>query len=123
VSAVILRLLYADAFQVPELPFRIFAATTKDGYRKPMPGMWFELERIFAKEGITIGSSCPSDVSDFPLIFSKDKSASYYVGDAAGRADDFASTDRKLALNVRVKFYTPEVRPRIQLMRGSRAPS
>jgi len=79
------------AAAVPELPFRIFAAIAKDGHRKPMPGMWFELERIFAKEGITI-----------------DKSASYYVGDAAGRADDFASTDRKFALNVGVKFYTPE---------------
>jgi len=52
-----------------------------------MPGMWFELERIFAEEGVTI-----------------DKGASYYVGDAAGRASDFASTDRKFALNVSVQF-------------------
>jgi len=79
------------AAAVPDLPFRIFAATAKDGYRKPMPGMWFELERIFADEGVTI-----------------DKNASYFVGDAAGRADDYASTDRKLALNIGVQFYTPE---------------
>jgi len=47
--------LIAAAVRVAELPFRIFAATARDGHRKPMPGMWFELERIFAQDGITIG--------------------------------------------------------------------
>ncbi|KAF9052748.1 polynucleotide kinase 3 phosphatase-domain-containing protein [Panaeolus papilionaceus] len=79
-----------------DIPFRIFAATLKDQYRKPMPGMWAELERIFKDEGITI-----------------DKSSSFFVGDAAGRQypgskGDFASTDRKWALNIEIKFYTPE---------------
>ena len=40
----------------------------------------------------------------------QDKKDSYFVGDAAGRADDFASTDRKFALNVGIQFYTPEVK-------------
>jgi histidinol phosphatase-like enzyme len=44
-------------------------------------------------------------------LLCQDKSTSYYVGDAAGRANDFASTDRKFALNVGVQFYTPEVSP------------
>ncbi len=79
-----------------------------------MPGMWFELERIFAQEGITIGrpyfvSPGLSEVN-FLLILVQDKKNSYFVGDAAGRADDFASTDRKFALNVGIQFYTPEVR-------------
>ncbi|KIL68653.1 hypothetical protein M378DRAFT_158497 [Amanita muscaria Koide BX008] len=84
------------AAALSELPFRLFAATAKDWYRKPMPGMWYELERIFRADGIEI-----------------DKTASFFVGDAAGRQftkkkADFASTDRKWALNIDVKFYTPE---------------
>jgi bifunctional polynucleotide phosphatase/kinase len=38
-----------------------------------------------------------------------DKKSSFFVGDAAGRPDDFASTDRKWAINVGLPFYTPEV--------------
>jgi histidinol phosphatase-like enzyme len=37
-----------------------------------------------------------------------DKSASFYVGDAAGRPGDFASTDKEWAQNVGIPFYTPE---------------
>ena len=40
-----------------------------------------------------------------------DKENSFFVGDAAGRAGDFASTDRKLAVNIGLPFYTPEVTP------------
>ncbi|KIO13120.1 hypothetical protein M404DRAFT_560335 [Pisolithus tinctorius Marx 270] len=79
------------AAALPDVPFRIFAACAKDGYRKPMPGMWYELERIFKEQGVEI-----------------DKASSFYVGDAAGRPDDFASTDRKWALNIGIPFYTPE---------------
>jgi bifunctional polynucleotide phosphatase/kinase len=43
------------------------------------------------------------------FILIEDKKDSYFVGDAAGRADDFASTDRKFALNAGIQFYTPEV--------------
>ncbi|KDR81406.1 hypothetical protein GALMADRAFT_239283 [Galerina marginata CBS 339.88] len=79
-----------------EVPFRIFAATGKDQYRKPMPGMWFEIERLFMEEGVHI-----------------DKSASFFVGDAAGRQypkakGDFSSTDRKWAQNIGLTFFTPE---------------
>lgn len=40
-----------------------------------------------------------------------DKKATFFVGDAAGRADDFASTDRKWAINIGIPFHTPEVSP------------
>ncbi|KAJ8483437.1 hypothetical protein ONZ45_g14602 [Pleurotus djamor] len=76
---------------LPDVPFRLFAATAKDGHRKPMPGMWTDLERIFAESNVTI-----------------DKDASFFVGDAAGRKGDFAGTDRKWAMNVGIKFLTPE---------------
>ncbi|KAJ8585213.1 PNK3P-domain-containing protein [Rhizopogon salebrosus TDB-379] len=76
---------------LPTVPFRLFAASAKDGFRKPMPGMWDELERIFAVDNVRI-----------------DRDASFFVGDAAGRAGDFASTDRKWAVNIGIPFYTPE---------------
>ncbi|KAM5535591.1 hypothetical protein V8D89_010758 [Ganoderma adspersum] len=79
------------AAALPEVPFHIFAATEKDGYRKPIPGMWYELERIFREQDVQI---------DLPN--------SFFVGDAAGRPNDHSSTDRKLALNIGIPFHTPE---------------
>ncbi|KIM72492.1 hypothetical protein PILCRDRAFT_16074 [Piloderma croceum F 1598] len=79
------------AAALQDVPFRIFGAKAKDQFRKPMPGMWYELENIFGKDGIEI-----------------DKSASFCVGDAAGREKDFASSDRKWADNVGIRFSTPE---------------
>ena len=38
-----------------------------------------------------------------------DLAASFFVGDAAGRHGDHASTDRKWALNIGISFWTPEV--------------
>ncbi|KAG5735527.1 Bifunctional polynucleotide phosphatase/kinase [Termitomyces sp. T112] len=84
------------AAALPNVPFRLFAATAKDGFRKPMPGMWTELVRIFREDGFEI-----------------DRVQSLFVGDAAGRQyignkHDFSSTDRKWALNIDIPFFTPE---------------
>ncbi|KAF7303006.1 hypothetical protein MKEN_01263500 [Mycena kentingensis (nom. inval.)] len=81
------------------VPFRVYAAKQKDKYFKPLLGMWEALEREFAQDGIQI-----------------DKSASFYVGERAGRNNaeyeirqrDKAATDRQFALNAGVAFQTPE---------------
>ncbi|KAI1174528.1 DNA kinase/phosphatase Pnk1 [Nemania sp. FL0916] len=85
------------------LPTTIYAATARDGYRKPRPGMWAE---ICADYGI------PRDEVDL--------ANSVFVGDAGGRiashADgaakavqkDFSCSDRNFAHNVGVPYVTPE---------------
>lgn len=64
----------------------IVVSIRKDEYRKPNVSMW-----------------------DF---YTKDRNVDYeksfYVGDAAGRKNDFSNSDLKFAENVGIKFYTPE---------------
>ncbi|THH08615.1 hypothetical protein EW145_g2580 [Phellinidium pouzarii] len=79
------------AKSLPDVPFMIFAATAKDMYRKPMPGMWLAVEKLAKDAGKTI-----------------DRPNSFFVGDAAGRKGDFSGTDRKFAENLDLKFSTPE---------------
>jgi len=84
-----------------DIPFRVLAATAYDKYRKPSTGMYDLVEQLHLQHGITI-----------------DKSASFYVGDAAGRSvncpgkrdvsKDHADTDKGFAQNVGIEFYTPE---------------
>lgn len=79
-----------------KLPFILLVATQNDRYRKPRVGMWEYFERVGGR--------------------SLDREKSIYVGDAAGRLattipqrkKDFSDTDKKLALNLGLKFFTPE---------------
>ena len=84
------------------VPIRIFAAFSKtDKYRKPNSGMFDLVRSLYREKGYEI-----------------DMTKSVYVGDAAGRLamggrrKDHGDTDYKLALNVGLKFVTPEVRPK-----------
>ena len=81
------------------IPHRVYAATDKDKYRKPLTGMWDLLLAEGRRGGVDIKrENC------------------LYVGDAAGRSDgwapgkkkDFSCSDRKFAANLQVAFFTPE---------------
>lgn len=85
-------------FNQLDLPITLYAATTKDQYRKPRPGMWNQL------------------LDDNALTpFAIDHENSIFVGDAAGRQavaggpkGDFSCSDRDLATNIGIQFKTPE---------------
>eukprot|EP00190_Bangiopsis_sp_CCMP1999_P003241 CAMPEP_0198736612 /NCGR_PEP_ID=MMETSP1475-20131203/66971_1 /TAXON_ID= ORGANISM="Unidentified sp., Strain CCMP1999" /NCGR_SAMPLE_ID=MMETSP1475 /ASSEMBLY_ACC=CAM_ASM_001111 /LENGTH=408 /DNA_ID=CAMNT_0044500449 /DNA_START=256 /DNA_END=1479 /DNA_ORIENTATION=+ len=75
----------------------VFVSCTYGQSRKPATGMWdLFVERVLPGAGV-------------------DLRRSFYVGDAAGRKPspvkrrgDFADSDRKFAVNVGIRFYTPE---------------
>lgn len=85
-----------------DFPTSVYAATGKDIFRKPRPGIWGEV------------------LEDYDLEGEFDVEGSFFVGDAAGRvaeakgedgkfvAKDFSCSDRNWAHNVGVKFLTPE---------------
>eukprot|EP00058_Branchiostoma_floridae_P014916 XP_002600404.1 hypothetical protein BRAFLDRAFT_284539 [Branchiostoma floridae] len=80
------------------IPVQVFISTGESEYRKPSTGMWDYMERE-ANQGVVV-----------------DRNSCTYVGDAAGRAKDWAPgkpkdfncSDRKFAANLGVKFFTPE---------------
>lgn len=81
-----------------DIPTSVYAATGKDKFRKPRPGMWKEL------------------CEDYDLAEDEfDKDGSFFIGDAAGRVierageiQDFSCSDRNFAHNVGIKFHAPE---------------
>ncbi|KAJ9658113.1 DNA kinase/phosphatase Pnk1 [Coniosporium apollinis] len=83
-----------------DLPISIYAATSRDRFRKPRTGMWEQL------------------LEDFNLTAAHqvDLDTSFFVGDAGGRtghssggvSKDHSCCDRDFATNVGIKFLTPE---------------
>ncbi|RUS88558.1 hypothetical protein EGW08_003658 [Elysia chlorotica] len=81
-----------------DIPVYVFASTGVNHFRKPYTAMWdYCLEKC--NQGKKVNTS-----------------ESLYVGDAAGRAKnwapnkpkDFSCSDRMFAANINIKFYTPE---------------
>jgi len=81
------------------VPCMVFASISDIGYyRKPRPGIWEWME-LKGNRGICV-----------------DRNKSFYCGDAAGRhagyitgkKKDFSCSDRLLASNLDIPFYTPE---------------
>lgn len=75
------------------VPLVVYGCTETSGnMRKPCVGMW---DMMLAQKLKRI-----PDMNECAECF--------YVGDAAGRTDDFADSDYKFALNMGVQFYVPE---------------
>ncbi|KAK3317320.1 polynucleotide kinase 3 phosphatase-domain-containing protein [Cercophora scortea] len=84
-----------------DLPITLYAATGKDIFRKPRPGMWNELKGDYGL--------AEDDI---------DRENSIFVGDAGGRMaelrggksvpKDFSCADRNLAQNIGINYLTPE---------------
>ena len=68
-----------------EIPIIVVVSTARDHYRKPDIGMWELLRSMIDR----IDSA-------------------FYCGDAAGRPQDFSSSDRQFAYGVEIPFYLPE---------------
>ncbi|GAB0493637.1 hypothetical protein MMPV_004922 [Pyropia vietnamensis] len=83
----------------PAVPLVVYIAPGYNRLRKPAVGLWEAAVAGF------VSAAPPPGVSFNDAV---NKAASVYVGDAAGRPRDFADTDRKLALNVGIRFFTPE---------------
>tara|TARA_R110002072_G_scaffold45565_4_gene126790 strand:+ start:95848 stop:97497 length:1650 start_codon:yes stop_codon:yes gene_type:complete len=75
------------ALKLLDVPCILFGAHENDQYRKPNPGMWNLLMNFFG---------------------SIEVSESYYIGDAAGRIGDFASSDKDFANTINLPFGVPE---------------
>mmetsp|Transcript_18583 Transcript_18583/g.25762 ORF Transcript_18583/g.25762 Transcript_18583/m.25762 type:complete len:244 (+) Transcript_18583:71-802(+) len=73
------------------VPLEALCACGKDAHRKPEGGMWALVTSHL-----------------LPACAQIHTEGSFYVGDAAGRPQDFADSDKKFAEGVGVKFYTPE---------------
>uniref|UniRef100_A0A674PN95 Polynucleotide kinase 3'-phosphatase n=1 Tax=Takifugu rubripes TaxID=31033 RepID=A0A674PN95_TAKRU len=88
-----------DVLATLQLAVQVFVASGPGLYRKPVMGMFNYL--------------CDKGVFGIPLCYSR---LSFYVGDAAGRPEkwapgrkkDFSCSDRLFALNIGLRFHTPE---------------
>lgn len=81
-----------------KIPIQVFIAPGLNIYRKPVIGMWKHLVEQ-TNDGVPV-----------------DLKQSFFVGDAAGRAEnwapgkrkDFSCSDRTFAANIGIDFFTPE---------------
>jgi len=84
-------ILVSDEFRNFHLRWYMLFSTAEDFYRKPANGMWNLISsKLNSNNDLELNKCC-------------------YVGDAAGRKDDFKATDLMFSLNAGVQFEVPEV--------------
>ncbi|KAG8787954.1 hypothetical protein FRC15_007015 [Serendipita sp. 397] len=88
--------------QLDGVSLYVLAATQRDLYRKPLPGMWYAVQDLLKEQDIEV-----------------DLKNSFFVGDSAGREKgefkngetrdrDDLDTDAKFGQNIGLRFHTPE---------------
>lgn len=91
---------------IPKYYFAVYAAKQHNMYRKPNIGMWclmkMDLIEKFGKINISNRSFFCGDAAG------RIKAGFYKKINSKNRKPDFSDTDRKFALNLGIKFYTPE---------------
>ena len=70
------------------LPIKLYASTSHNKFRKPLPTLLLKFYEDYVVESIN--------------------KESFYCGDACGRENDHSDCDLKFALNNKIKFITPE---------------
>jgi len=108
-NALTRKLMRLDKFleYAADVPIEVFVATANDRFRKPSTKD--RKRKGPACGGIGMWEFMMSD--PLKLGFSKtefDKSASFFVGDGAGREKDFHDGDRMFAVEAGLPFHTPE---------------
>lgn len=111
----------AKMFDQIKIPMIVYCSKERDFNRKPGTGMIETFLKEYEYQRINCGNNYTEIVKEIYgidlAVHNEDKwfldhfdhKNSFYVGDAAGRRNDHSDCDLKLAVNMGIAFYTPEM--------------